>query len=101
MKKMIKIMTLVTAIFTGMCAYAVQVGLPTERLALPKLEGEHLICVWDETAQDWHTTFFSYDHTGSLNFKVPDFGKWYWVGVWNETTGEYVFGKWIGHFPAS
>ncbi|HEY5653967.1 MAG TPA: hypothetical protein VIR63_06335 [Pontiella sp.] len=101
MKKMIKRLVLAAVFFTGVSAYALQVGLPIERLALPEFEGEHLVCVWDEAAQDWHTAFVTYNHNGSLDFQVPEFGKWYWVGIWNETTGEYAFGKWIGHFPAS
>lgn len=82
----------------GVCAFAGQVGLPQEHMALPDLQGDYLICIWDETANDWHTSFTSYDHNGSINVQVPELGKWYWVGLWDEQGGDYVFGQWIGHF---
>lgn len=85
-------------ILTGMCAMAGTVSLPQERLALPDVNGSHLICIWDETANDWHTAFESYDHSGTLSFQLPAWGRWYWVGLWDEQAGQYVFGKWIGHF---
>ena len=84
--------------FAGLCVQAGQISLPEERLAIPEVLGNHLICIWDEAANDWYTDFTSYDHTGSLNFQLPEWGKWYWVGLWDEQAGEYVFGKWIGHF---
>lgn len=79
-----------------------EVGLPMEHVALPpvSVEGSYLVCVWDEAAQDWLQGFESYPHTGSYEFQIPDWGKWYWVGLWDETKGEYVFGKWIGHFKS-
>jgi hypothetical protein len=82
----------------GACAFAGQVGLPTENMALPDLQGNYLVCIWDETADDWYSSFMSYDHEGSIKFQVPSVGKWYWVGLWDEQTEEYVYGKWIGHF---
>jgi hypothetical protein len=82
----------------GVCAYAGQLARPVERLALPEVQGEHLICIWDETANDWYTGFVSYDHEGSYNFQVPEWENWYWIGLWDEASGEYVYGKWIGHF---
>ena len=82
----------------GVCAFPGQVGLPTENMALPDLQGDYLVCIWDETAHDWHSGFASYDHKGSISIQVPELGKWYWVGLWDQQTGEYVYGKWIGHF---
>lgn len=82
----------------GVCSFAGTVGAPIERLALPELQGDHLVCVWDETANDWYSSFTSYDHSGSLSIQLPEAGKWYWVGVWDELGEEYVYGKWIGHF---
>ena len=79
-------------------AYAGQVSLPEERLALPEVQGSHLICIWDEAANDWHAEFASYDHSGLLSFELPEEGTWYWVGLWDEQLGDYVFGKWVGHF---
>lgn len=79
-------------------AFCGSVGLPRERLALPALQGEHLVCIWDETAGDWLRSFETYDHVGTYEFQVPAWGHWYWIGVWDEQNGEYVFGKWIGHF---
>ena len=74
------------------------VGLPLERIALPVVQGSHLVCVWDEAAGDWVKDFESYDETGLYDFQIPATGKWYWVGLWDESRSEYVFGKWIGHF---
>ena len=80
-------------------AFAQQtIGLPTERIALPAVQGSHLICIWDHTADAWYTAFVPYDHTGQVVFQVPEWGKWYWIGLWNESSGEYAFGKWVGHF---
>ena len=79
-------------------AFAGQVGLPTEHLALPALQGEYQICIWDETAGDWLGEHASYGHEGSFDFQVPAWGQWYWIGLWDVANEEYVFGKWIGHF---
>lgn len=79
-------------------AYAGQVSPPVERLALPDVQGSFLVCVWDEAANDWYDDFVNYDHSGSLSFQLPEPGKWYWIGLWDEQAGEYVFGKWVGHF---
>ena len=84
--------------FVGLGIQAGQVSLPEERLALPEVQGGHLICIWDEAAQDWYAGFESYNHSGLLSFQLPEWGKWYWIGLWDEGAGEYVFGKWIGHF---
>jgi hypothetical protein len=92
-KKVLAIMVL-----ESIGAYAGQVSLPEERLALPEVQGSHLLCIWDEAANDWYAGFASYDHSGLLSFQLPEFGKWYWIGLWDEQAGDYVFGKWIGHF---
>ena len=75
-----------------------QVGLPLERVALPNIQGSHLVCVWDDAAGQWVSDFESYDHAGVYDFQIPEWGKWYWVGLWDESKAEYVFGKWVGHF---
>lgn len=79
-------------------AWSGQVGLPEEQVALPAVQGNYLVCVWDETARQWLQAHQTYDHTGSYSFQLPSWGKWYWVGLWDESLGEYVFGKWVGHF---
>jgi hypothetical protein len=84
----------------GLTAYAGQILLPQENLAVPQVAGSHLVVIWDETADDWHAEFASYDHSGSVTFQVPEWGRWYWVGLWDEQAEDYVFGKWIGHFPS-
>jgi hypothetical protein len=77
-----------------------QVGLPQESIALPPVDsgGSYLVCVWDESAQTWLQGFETYSHAGSYDFQLPEWGQWYWVGLWDENAGDYVFGKWIGHF---
>jgi hypothetical protein len=87
-------------IMFAVCATAIagQVGLPTERIALPAVQGSHLVCIWDQTAGHWYTAFAAYDNKGEITFQVPAWGKWYWIGLWDETNQKYVFGKWIGHF---
>jgi len=79
-------------------AFAGQVKLPTEHIVLPAVQGDYLICIWDESANDWAGAFASYDHAGSVDFQVPAWGKWYWIGLWDVAGEQYVFGKWIGHF---
>ena len=81
-----------------MNSFSGQVGLPMERVALPVVQGAHLVCIWDETAGEWLKEFESYDHAGVYDVQIPAWGKWYWVGLWDEAVGDYVYGKWIGHF---
>ena len=82
-------------------AFSGSVGLPTEHLAIPALQGEHQICIWDEAAGDWYQPHVSYGHEGLISFDVPAWGQWYWVGLWDIASEKYVFGKWIGHFKTS
>lgn len=88
-------------VIVGLGAHAGQVSLPVERLAIPNLQGNLLVCIWDEAADDWHADFTNYDDSGLLSFQLPEWGKWYWIGLWDEQAGEYAFGKWIGHFPSN
>jgi hypothetical protein len=30
--------------------------------------------------------------------RVPAWDRWYWIGVWMETTDRFIWGQWIGHF---
>ncbi|MDZ8117760.1 hypothetical protein [Pontiella agarivorans] len=86
------------AAFFCLQAFTGEIGLPTERLALPAVSGTHLVCVWDDAAQNWMGSFETYDHAGVYEFQVPEWGKWYWIGLWDSSKGEYVYGKWVGHF---
>ena len=86
-------------IWAGANTYSGEVGLPTEKLALPVVQGNHLVCIWDDASGDWMGDFVSYNHEGVYDFAVPEWGRWYWVGLWDDVAGEYVFGKWVGHFP--
>jgi hypothetical protein len=96
MKKLIVLLMVLTVIG----AHAGQVDLPVIRLSLPAVQGDYLVCVWDAAAKDWHADFSSYDHKGTVDFQVPQEGKWYWVGLWDQTDSEYIYGKWISHFEA-
>ncbi len=95
MKKYILALFLLTV---GLNAFSGEVGLPCEVLALPEIEGDCLVCIWDEASGSWLQDFEQYDHAGVFDFEVPAWGQWYWVGLWDMAAGEYVFGKWIGHF---
>lgn len=95
------IVLIVAMLALGISAFGGQVGLPQERLAMPKVEGDHLVCIWDQTAGDWLVKFERYDQSGVYEFQVPEWGKWYWVGLWNKANESYVYGKWIGHFPVN
>ena len=75
-----------------------QVGLPVEQIALPAVQGEYLVCLWDEASQSWVQAHQTYDLSGSFSFQLPSWGRWYWIGLWDSVNEEYVFGKWIGHF---
>ncbi len=90
----------IAMIMFALCFGAIggEVGLPTERLAIVDVEGSHLVCIWDQTAGTWLQDFETYDNSGVYEFEVPQWGHWYWVGIWDEASGEYVFSKWIGHF---
>lgn len=74
------------------------VSLPREHIAMPKVNGTHLVCLWDEAAGVWLSEFEDYDHAGSYTFQFPEWGKWYWIGLWDNASKEYVFGKWVGNF---
>ena len=82
----------------GLSALAGTVGVPEEEVALPLVEGSHLVCVWDTTAENWVQDFVDYDNSGSFDLQVPEWGKWYWIGLWDSVNQRYVFGRWIGHF---
>jgi hypothetical protein len=82
-------------------AFAGQVGKPLERLALPEVQGLHKVCIWDQTAGAWLQGHTTYDHSGVYDFQLPEWNRWYWIGLWDDTKGEYVYEKWIGHFIIS
>ena len=95
MKKMILVSMLF--VFCG-TVFSGEIGLPTERIALPVLEGNLQVCIWDNTAGEWREIFENYDHSGVYNFQLPEWDQWYWVGFWDASNGNYAFGKWIGNF---
>ncbi|MBN2161535.1 MAG: hypothetical protein JXR25_14105 [Pontiellaceae bacterium] len=95
-----KLLITLSVLLIGVRVLAGAVGLPKERIALPAVSGSHLVCIWDETANAWLQDFEAYDHAGSYSFQLPSWGQWYWIGLWDEDQGAYVFGKWIGHFIA-
>lgn len=83
-------------------AFAGQIGKPLERLALPDVSGSHLVCIWDETAGAWmNPNHEVYDLSGTYDFQLPEWNRWYWIGLWDVAKGEYVYEKWIGHFIIS
>lgn len=84
-------------IATGISALAGTVSPPKDRIAFPQVSGNHLVCIWDETANDWYTGFIKYDLSGTYTFTVPQWNRWYWVGLWNVSEGRYVFGTWLSH----
>ena len=79
-------------------AFSGNVGLPSVRISLPALEGTYQVCIWDKTAGVWLTTSEKYDHSGAFDFLLPEWDKWYWVGLWEASSDSYVFGKWVGNF---
>lgn len=91
------ILALMLLIFCG-TAFSGNVGLPAERIALPELQGNYQVCIWDNTAGAWLTTSEQYDHSGTYSFQLPEWNQWYWVGLWDSSTESYAFGKWVGNF---
>lgn len=75
-----------------------ELGLPEEQIALPAVQGNYLVCVWDENSGQWLQGFEVYDHAGAYDFQIPSWDRWYWIGLWDASSKQYVFGKWIGHF---
>jgi len=76
-----------------------ELGLPEEQIALPSVQGNYLVCIWDDSLGDWvNNVHQTYDNSGSFSFQLPSWGKWYWIGLWDSNSEQYVFGKWIGHF---
>lgn len=74
------------------------VAMPLEAIAMPLVQGDHLVCIWDDAAQDWRG-WHPYDHSGSYLFQVPVWGQWYWIGLWDIAGDQFVSSRWIGHFP--
>ncbi len=75
-----------------------EVGLPTECIALPPVEGTYLVCVWDYENEQWFQAHEIYDHAGSYSFHLPARDQWYWIGLWDPEVNKYILEKWIGHF---
>lgn len=98
MSKMKKSILALFVLIVSLNSFSGKVGLPREILALPEVEGTHLVCIWDEIDQVWLREFETYDHAGEYDFQLPEWGKWYWVGLWDVALGDYVFEKWVGHF---
>lgn len=96
-----KLLTLLILFLLYANVDAGQIGKPIERLALPDVQGGHLVCIWDESAAEWYQGHANYDHVGTFDFQLPEWNRWYWIGLWDESKGEYVYGKWIGHFVIS
>jgi hypothetical protein len=89
---------LLAILLIGVAVHAGEIGLPTERFALPEVEGAHLICAYDWIASDWVGEHVEYDGEGSYDFEIQAWNRWYWVGLWDVAAGEYVWSKWVGHF---
>ena len=115
--KKLKYIAMLLALACGAFAYD-RVELPTETIAMPLVSGEATIRVWNQDAQDWMnpadyangdiTDDFGVVYTGSVSFDfiVPTWGdadaevdelRWFWVGVWDYSVADYVFGRWISH----
>lgn len=85
-------------ILIGSHVWGGELGLPEEQIALPSVQGDYLVVIWDDSLGDWVNDHLTYDHSGTFNFQLPSWGKWYWIGLWDANSEQYVFGKWIGHF---
>jgi len=94
--------TVISLLLLLVCGYSWggELGLPEEQIALPSVEeqGAYLVVLWDDSIGGWIQSHQDYDFSGSFNFQLPAWGKWYWIGLWDVNAGQYVFGKWIGHF---
>ena len=95
-------------LIAGVSAMAGTIGLPREKITLPKVQSgsPYLVCVWDVAAGAWLQDFVEYDNSGSFELQIPEWGDlqkggWYWVGLWDSTHHRYVFGEWIGHFKTN
>ena len=95
--------TILASILLIVCAnsFSGLVDLPKERIELPVVQGNHLVCIWDDSVGDWLIEFQNYDHAGVLEFQLPEWEKWYWVGLWDIAAEKYVASKWIGHFDVT
>lgn len=83
---------------TGFSVLAGSSGMPVEKMALPVMDANCLVCVWDEETGSWAKGHQTYDNSGTFSLQIPQWGRWYWIGLWNTQTKQYVFGKWVGHF---
>ena len=93
MKQFLIILVVGLAVFS---ARAGVVGLPKERIILPAKTGSYMVRVWDGSKEEWLGDFQNLSGFRYYDFQYPEWGKSYWIGLWNAGTGEFVFGKWVG-----
>jgi hypothetical protein len=70
---------------------------PTDTCVFPAVPGWAGIRVWDATAGAWVVSETRWQPT-SFDFSVPQWNRWYWIGLWDFATGQWVSGQWLAHF---
>jgi hypothetical protein len=64
----------------------------------PATTGTNLVCAWNNSTDSWVRNHYILETNGVVEFNIPSWNDWYWVGVWEVDTGSYVCGRWMGHF---
>ena len=98
MKKLTVVLML---FYAALHAQAGTVGLPVERIILPSKASNFnfSVRVWDYANGAWlGETVPLARGVRHYDFQYPEWGKMYWVGLWNADTGQFVFGKTVGQY---
>jgi hypothetical protein len=72
------------------------VGNPVERIVAPEADGPITLKLWSATRGVVETRE-GVVAGESVEFTVPDWNCWHWVGGWRESDGELVFSLWLRH----
>jgi hypothetical protein len=72
------------------------VGNPIERIVVPASDGPLTLKLWSAAHAVVET------RTGvaggeTVEFEIPDWNCWHWVGGWRESDGELVLSLWLRH----
>lgn len=72
------------------------VGNPVERIVAPEADGPITFKLWS-AARGVVETREGIAGGETVEFAIPDWNCWHWVGGWRESDGELVFSLWLRH----
>ena len=97
---MIGVVTLAMVVFGGRAEAGGAAGKPTNCVVLPSVSGWAAVCVWDSTGGSWIYNSNEWK-PAQYDFTVPEWSRWYWVGVYDFATDSWLTGTWVAHFKTA